>query len=393
MDYKSSYLEGCLSYTLMHKDIDVIEIFFEPNGYIKDIGNTYAFNHLPIGSLDSKGNLSNANLIEWWNERRIPISRTGIRHVLDQLELGSLQSLPLRSLGLSLSDQYWINPKNKDISWEEINFFHNDFSDDLGELLLGNVLKNKYIDFSSPDNTSIGNLKKRWKISNGDRILIKGGSNPFRQEPFNEVVAYKVATALGINHVKYSLVFIDKYPYSECIDFISDNEDLVPAYFINKVLKKNNNDSLYTHLIKCGDKLGIKNFKEYLDKLIVFDFIIANEDRHLNNFGVIRDSSTLEFVGPAPIFDSGSSFGFNKISSDIKPFKDIESKPFKSNIIEQLDLVLSFKWLDINKLNYIKDNIYDWFICYESQYLDKARIEAIAKSVKDRIDYITDKYL
>ena len=43
------------------------------------------------------------------------------------------------------------------------------------------------------------------------------------------------------------------------------------------------------------------------DDMTLTDFIICNTDRHLNNFGVIRDSRTLRFTKLAPIFDSGNS--------------------------------------------------------------------------------------
>ena len=379
------------SFTLMHLNEKVVDLFFDDNGYIRAIGIIYSLKHLPVGSVDNKGNIINSNLIEWWNDRSIPLSRSGIREVLEELNINSPQSLLLKCFGLSLSDQYWIKPKDKDIKWEEINFFNNNFSDDIGELLISGKINKKDIDLSSPDSTSVGNLKKRWKIVNGKRVLVKGGSNPFRQEPYNEVVASKILDALDISHVSYSLLYIDGYPYSECEDFIKENQDLVPAYLINKTLKKSNNDSSYTHILRCADKLNIPGFKEYIDKLIVFDFIIANEDRHFNNFGVIRDAKTLEFIGPAPIFDSGSSFGYNKIDSDIKSFKDIESKPFRSNVIEQLLLVTSFSWLDINKLNYIKENLYDWFIVFESKYLTKDRINAITSSTIERIDYLISR--
>ncbi|MBO4667543.1 MAG: HipA domain-containing protein [Bacilli bacterium] len=354
-----------ISFTLMHLNQKVVDLIF-----------------------DDKGNLSFSKLSEWWNERSIPLSRSGIQDVFDKLNIANSQPLLLKCFGLSLSDQYWIKPKSQDMSWEVVNFFNNEFSEDVGELLLGGRLKKKDLDLSSPDNTSIGNLKKRWKIIDGKRILIKGGSNPFRQEPYNEVVASKVADVLGIPHISYSLKEIEGYPYSICEDFIKEDEDLVPAYLINKTLKKNNNDSNYTHLLKCSKTLCIKEFKAFLDRLIVFDFIIANEDRHFNNFGVIRNSKTLEFIGFAPIYDSGSSFGYNKISEDIKPFKDIESKPFKSNIIDQLKLVSSFDWLDIKKLEYIKTNIKIWFTALESKYLTKERIKAISEAVVIRIDYL-----
>lgn len=380
-----------VAYTLMHLNEKVVDLFFDENGRIKATGVVFSLNHLPIGVIDEKGQFNNEHLVEWWNDRSIPLSRSGIKEVIDQLEISTPQFLLLKCFGLSLSDQYWIKPKVENLRWEDINFFHHDFSDDVGKLLLGGKLDSKDLNLSSPDNTSVGNLKKRWKIVNGKRVLLKGGSNPFRQEPYNEVVASKIANELGIFVSNYSLVYVDGFPYSECEDFINDDNELVTAYQINKIIKKENNDSNYSHLLKCAHKLGINEFEDYLNKLIVFDFIIANEDRHFNNFGVIRNAKTLNFIGPAPIFDSGASFGFDKIDAEIKAFEYIEVKPFKKDIIEQLDLVTSFDWLDTNRLNNIKDMIYFWFKELESKYLNQERIKVICDSVTIRINYLLNK--
>ena len=45
----------------------------------------------------------------------------------------------------------------------------------------------------------------------------------------------------------------------------------------------------------------------FLEYQILTDFVLTNTDRHLNNFGILRDSQTLKFVRMAPIFDSGNS--------------------------------------------------------------------------------------
>jgi len=45
------------------------------------------------------------------------------------------------------------------------------------------------LDLLSPCNTSDGWLRKKWKIIDGKRCLLKSGSNPFQQEPLNEVLA------------------------------------------------------------------------------------------------------------------------------------------------------------------------------------------------------------
>ena len=66
--------------------------------------------------------------------------------------------------------------------------------------------------------------------------------------------------------------------------------------------------------------------------MIVLDFIIANEDRHFNNFGLVRNAVTLEWIGAAPIFDCGTSLWYNTQESRIKPLApSLQGKPFKKN--------------------------------------------------------------
>lgn len=43
-------------------------------------------------------------------------------------------------------------------------------------------------------------------------------------------------------------------------------------------------------------------------KVIIFDALIANQDRHCENWGVIQREGLVRF---APIFDNGASLGFN----------------------------------------------------------------------------------
>ena len=50
--------------------------------------------------------------------------------------------------------------------------------------------------------------------------------------------------------------------------------------------------------------------REFLDYQILTDFVITNTDRHLYNFGAIRDPDTLRLTEMAPIYDSGNSMFF-----------------------------------------------------------------------------------
>ena len=56
---------------------------------------------------------------------------------MEEMDLNSSVELLERCFGLSLSDLYWVKEENLDINWKDINFFENDFSEDMGKLLMG----------------------------------------------------------------------------------------------------------------------------------------------------------------------------------------------------------------------------------------------------------------
>ena len=53
------------------------------------------------------------------------------------------------------------------------------------------------------------------------------------------------------------------------------------------IFKKPNNLSEYEYYIQCAEKLGVSQIRRKVEKMLVLDFIIANEDRHFNNFGLL----------------------------------------------------------------------------------------------------------
>lgn len=372
---------------LMHKRIPVATIELDDaTGFIQKIGEIYAPEHLPIGISVKNGIADRTAFNTWWTDRSIPASRSGIREALETLEIENTKMLLIRCYGLSLSDQYWIKPDGNDLTWDDINFFHHPFSDDIGDVLFGAPKKANALNFSSPDNTSDGFLKKRWKIIDGKRCLIKGGSNPFRQQPFNEVIATEIMARLNIPHVPYTLIWNNDAPYSVCEDFVDENTELIPAWRVMMTQKKNNSTSVYQHFVNCCEALGVKDVVPFLDRMITLDYIIANEDRHFNNFGLIRNAETLEWIGMAPIYDSGSSLGYDKLPGQMKSEKDVGCKPFKNHHIEQLRLVQSFDWLDLSKLNDV-DEVIRRVLSEDTDenYIDEYRINAVTNAVKRRL--------
>lgn len=378
-----------MKYTLMHKNISVADLVLdETTGSIVKIENLYEISHLPVGVSVKKQIVDRAALNEWWLDRSIPASRSGVRKALETLNIYSTKMLLTRCYGLSLSDQYWIKPRGQELKWENVNFFDNDFSEDIGDVLLGKATDKNNFDFHSPDNTSDGCLKKRWKIIDGKRCLLKAGSTPFMQQPFNEVIASIIMDRLNIPHVPYTLLFDDKgNPYSVCEDFIDKDTELVSAWKVMTITKRDNNTSVYRHYINCCKELGIDNIEHAIDQMIVLDYIITNEDRHQNNFGLVRNANTLEWLKVAPIFDSGTSLGYDKLTNKILTGENVECKPFKKSHDEQLKLVTSFEWIDFKALKGLEDDIRAVF-SNAQEYIDEARVNMIIRSINKKIEVL-----
>lgn len=375
---------------LMHKDIPVcLFALNNENGSLVSMGPIFNAKHMPLGT---SGEYGFKSFSDWWIERSIPVSRSGLNKALETLNISSPLLLLTKCYGLSLSDQYWIKPVDSSLNWKVINFFENNFSEDLGEVLFGKEVDKDLLNLSSPDATSIGNLKKRWKIIDERRILIKGGSNPIRQEPINEVIASKVMDLLGISHVSYSLMISGGYPYSECEDFISSENEFIPAVQILSVRKRRNDESLYNHFIRCCNSLGINDAVDSINKMILVDYILLNEDRHLNNFGAIRDANTLKFSGMAPIFDTGSCLGFDKFSGDMNKKELITCKPFKKTHEEELKLITDFSFVSKDKLLQIPELVRQLFENNLYVIPDRDRIETIIRLLKERIDFLITKF-
>lgn len=204
------------------------------------------------------------------------------------------------------------------------------------------------------------------------------------QQPFNEVIASLVAEKLGISHVPYTLLRDDDTPYSVCEDFVTPDTELVSAWRVMQSMRKDNNTSVYRHYLNCCEALGVEGMEHAVDQMIVLDYLIANEDRHQNNFGLLRSADTLEWLGAAPIFDSGSSLGYDKLTPQILSARAIECKPFKKTHHEQLKLVTSFGWIDFDRLRGVEQDIRD-ILDQAGEYVDESRKAAIISAFSSRL--------
>ena len=386
-------------YTLCHKNIPVFD--FETNNHtVIQIKNVMASEHIPLGIFTQNSTEDNKiqNFEKWWKTRAIPASRQNLKEALEALGNITVEKLITESFGLSLSDHYWAKPKDSNLKWENINFFMNDFSEDVGKALFGNlnILDPKEISLISPDNTSDGWLKKKWIIKDNQRYLLKSGSGLEQQEPFNEVLASEICNRLDIFHVDYSIVKQEWTFYSICKDFVDLNTEFVPANRIYNMTEYNGGLwDKYEHF-KNNCKLAGILFSEEIEKalcsIFVLDFIMANTDRHLGNFGFLRNPDTLEWLGIAPVFDTGSSMFYQITTQQLKDKDSIASnnitaRPFGYKHSDQLKLLPYKKYINNFDLSALKDiNLFFNDLLSQNENILEERRTLLCKILKERID-------
>lgn len=373
-------------YRLMHDDVEVASFEVDTSsGAIVGKVSVQDLDHMPLSTVVKGQFVDTARFKEWWFGRSIPSSRSDIRCFFDSLDVPNNAPLLIRSLALSLSDHYWVKPAGSNLTWSDVNYFDNAFSDDVGDILFGNPVQEGSIDFSSPDITSEGNLKKRWRIIDGQRCLIKGGSGESLQEPLNEVIASRIMDALGVDHVKYDLIRDGRRPYSVCPDFVDDETEFISAFHVFRSMKNHDNSFVYAHYVRCCSENGL-DVVPALDRMIVVDFLTANNDRHTNNFGIIRDPHSLEWISAAPVFDTGNSLGVGFPSSDILLLSGRECKPFSKTFEDQIRLASDLSWVDVDAVESLYPEIES--ILRSSSYMSDRRAGVVMELLSSRLDSI-----
>lgn len=367
-------------------------VYDEEEHFIVNFERNYPENedYAPFG-LIKMNEIDKVEFNKWWKNRQIPASRKGFKEVLHNSNVydkDNFDLLDAKAYGLSLSDQYWVKGVEEEISWESINFFDNEFSEDIGKILFNGGKTALNLNLNTPDMTSNGNYEKRWKIIDGERYLLKAGSKIYNQEPFNELIATKLYERLlnKDEYVEYSVIFDDDKAISKCKNFITKDTELVPAWKINEYYEFLDDEDKYTHYIRCLNNLGIKNAETLTDKMIVCDYIIANKDRHFNNFGVIRDVNTLKFIDVAPLFDKGCSLWYDENDMYVGEF--FLTKPFEEYEKKQLSLVKKLEWLDMSKLEDFPNEVKT--ILSMDKLLSKERINKIVDQIKLRIEFVKE---
>lgn len=400
-----------IKFYILHKNKKVAEIVIHNNEKAEENGKVLDYNELPpvfkLGTDKSKVVIDKILINYWLKNRSMRLDRIHYDRLIKMLKVGENRfdevneiSLVIRTYALSLNDCYWIKQKDNDIEWGDINFFENDFDIAINKLYLDTLNEHQIYKFvGTPNNTTAGQLRKVWEINDKKERILYKKTDGVLTDVINEKIVSDYLSICGIEHVNYWLE--DKYNGLCCVcknecdinnEFICFN-DIVSLKYNEKQSKKENLDK-YMQIIFKDKKIGLEAKKQF-ENMILIDILFSNTDRHWGNFGIIRDSKTLEIRKMMPIFDNGFSMcgaeldrymdEFNteelmrigKIDDRklFKTFDYLEDKLFDKSIIDNLDKVIPIMEREYKKYN-----------------INEKRIKVIKEFLQENINKIKEWY-
>lgn len=222
----------------------------------------------------------------------------------------------------------------------------------------------------------------------------------YHVEAIMECIAFEVGQLLSVDVVPY---WLDKLYISmdEILDVCVSNDFKVSRKIQSSI-------SANSYLLK--EHPGITSRKERydliagiskevklnLEKMILFDYLIDNHDRHMRNIELIQYKGVISL---SPIFDNGSSLMSDWLDEDLEDILDDEdlfeekiiyaettSKAFANEHAVEIGLVDKETYKHIN-LNITKDEFYTIIEKY-SDFLSPIRKQLINKLLTHRYENI-----
>lgn len=248
----------------------------------------------------------------WIAYRTLQIERTNAKTLLNGLRLSQINKAAICRAchGLNLTDVYWIQEEGENLTWKDINLYHNDISRPIAATALLGVNLTFGINqpIHTPELTVGGVSAKGWIREAGQLYLYKVGRK--------EVAASQILRQLGIWHVPYTVVPADKlleiadksridriHEQNECIvrcPIISSEERSLVHFEEFAAYCEYHERNPYQEILQLDQR-------HYLE-MQVADYILNNSDRHGLNWGLYMDNQTGQFQSLYPLLDHDHAF-------------------------------------------------------------------------------------
>ncbi|NMF06567.1 HipA domain-containing protein [Clostridium beijerinckii] len=295
-----------------------------------------------------------------------------------------------------------------------------------------------YIDFNDWDtydgfSEGSGTSSQQWIVNkSGDKIgLFKFPKSPETTDHISEAIASDIARIIGINCADIDLgIYRDQYDENKIkkgmisYKINDEGEDLIEGISVisskyknydSQELKDTVTGECYSldMIMNSLNQYGLE--KEFL-KIVIFDFLIGNSDRHDRNWAVLRKDRDVIL---SPVYDNASSLCAYENESTLERCLGKDQNKFKALVDSKSRTLIRIDKFELGKkgprhsemIEYIKNNHYsntiefvesikctlteeiiDMVLDNYSEYLSVNKCKVIKKYLKEKVRILLNIY-
>lgn len=342
-----------LSIDMDNGDVDIVNEFLLPlqlQRRFKFYEKKQTYTERDIKYIIAYGGKNKSAIVDWLANRTLLLSRANAKKIYQAYRLEQLNDeisrakLSIACRALSVLDNYWVKLSTDTITkWEDINIRHNPLNQAVAQIALHGTSLSLQGSLQSPEFTTNGSYAKAWhRDEDGSLWLYK--LNDINSTAKIEVMVSNILDCMNVTHCHYEA-----------------REDM-GEYVCACPLMTNDDISIADGLTFNGycNRLGINPIDELIRldadgfyKMLVVDYLIANPDRHGQNWGVYYDPDTVEVLRLHPLFDHNNAFDNGVMDDENYLSHFYDNKSLKENAM------MAIKKVDVH---FIKPITRDMFL-------------------------------
>ena len=241
--------------------------------------------------------------------------------------------------GLTMVDNFWIKSKGNDnVCFADVNLRKMTFSEVSYKIaILGETLSATAEELR-PELSTSGKFAKYWKRENEEVYLWKTDRTTGNVNTKAELQVSNLLQAAGVNAVRYIEAYKDGKCFAVAKCVATDEISLVSALNIR---------DWCVHTGKDFEKYIQENWLVDFANMCVVDYIFANTDRHIDNWGFLVENRTNQIKAFAPLYDHNQALLADELGTDIN---ELIYEPTGLTFLESIQMFGKFAKLDFKKV-------------------------------------------
>lgn len=344
-----------MDYVLMNGDTEVLEFSFD-DSYLRVLSNRFLPYELKdfvitTGAGNFKKSLGDLSVFrDYLANRTLNLSRENAKVILNvaalpqSLKTEERLKIVMACRGLSFTDNFWIKRTDEDLSFSDVDLRKRHLSEVSYDIaILGHHISATR-DELCPDLVTGGMFPKYWHRENGTVYLYKSDKFGGSVNSVAEIQASKMIRDAGCFAIEYDkCTKVDTtgkeriFSVSRCIT--NEEESLVSAQAVKDWCSHIDSELL----AQIQDRGLLASFAN----MVVADYVIANTDRHFDNWGFIVSNSNNEIKSFAPLYDLNQALVADEFDTNVD---ELIYEPTGKTFMQSVELYGRFSTLDFSNV-------------------------------------------